>query len=72
VARIAGRPKRPGGEGKSVRIKPDLASKAKIVALRRGIALSEYLSDLLRTPITRDYRKVIQQEIEAESEGDEG
>jgi hypothetical protein len=61
VARKAGRPKKPSGKGKAVRIDPDLASKARIVALRRAIPLSDYLSEVLRAPITRDYRKTLQE-----------
>lgn len=70
VVRKAGRPKKPGGEGKPVRIDPDLASKARIVALRRGLPLSDYLSALLRAPITRDYRKTLR-ELEEQNEGGE-
>ena len=68
VARKAGRPKKPGGEGKAVRIDPELANKARIVALRRGVALSDYLSGLLRSPITWDYRKMLREMDEQNSD----
>ncbi len=61
VAKKAGRPKKPGGEGKSVRIETELANKARVVALRRGVAMSDYLTALLRSPIERDYRKTLQE-----------
>jgi hypothetical protein len=66
VAKKAGRPKKPGGEGKPVRIEPELANKARVIALRRGVPLSDYLSDLLRPLIARDYRKTLQ-ELEEEN-----
>jgi hypothetical protein len=67
LARKAGRPKKKGGEGKAVRIDPDLVNKARVIAMRQGIAVSDYLSGLLEAPIARDYRKTLQ-ELAAENE----
>jgi len=54
-----GRPKKLTGEGSQVRIAPDLASKARLIVGDRGIELADYLSELLRKPITRDYASMI-------------
>ena len=68
MAKKAGRPRKPGGKGKPVRIDPDLAAKAQIVALRRRIALSDYLSSIIRARVLKDFAKVMQ---EAGEEGGE-
>jgi hypothetical protein len=67
MAKKVGRPKKPGGEGKSVRIDADLASKARIVAFRRNIPLSDYLSDVLRARVLKDFASVMK---EAGGEGE--
>lgn len=53
----AGRPKskNPRGDGMPVRLAPDVVRMAKIVTPMKGLALSEYLSELLRPAVTRDY-----------------
>jgi hypothetical protein len=61
VARGVGRPKKPGGEGKHVRLNPDLVAKARIIALRRGYSVGDYLSRLLETPVNRDYQRVLKE-----------
>lgn len=66
VAKSVGRPKKPGGVGKSVRIDTELANKARMIALRKGIPLSEYLTTLLGTPIDRDYRTILEEMALAE------
>lgn len=67
MAKKVGRPKKPGGEGKSVRIETDLAQKARIVALRKNIPLSDYLSDTLRARVLKDFAGVMR---EAGGEGE--
>ena len=52
--------------GKPVRIDPDLASKAQIVALRRRIPLSDHLSDVIRARVLRDFAKVMSEAGEGE------
>ena len=59
MARKVGRPGKPGGKGKPVRIDPDLAAKAQIVALRRRVPLSDYLSDIIRARVLKDFAKVM-------------
>jgi hypothetical protein len=71
MAKKAGRPRKPGGEGAQVRIERDLATMARAVANHRGMQLNDYLSGLLRPTITRDYRRTLQ-DLEAETEGNEG
>jgi hypothetical protein len=60
-----GRPKKPGGEGKHVRLNAELVAKARIVALRQGSQIGEYLSELLDGPVNRDYQRVLR-ELKAE------
>ena len=57
----AGRPKGANnrGEGKPVRIDPDIYGKARVVALRRNLKLGVYLSDLLSGPVDRDFSRVL-------------
>lgn len=52
-----GRPNKPTGKGLPVRIDADLVSKGKYLASRRGVSLTELLSDLLRPLIEREFRK---------------
>lgn len=59
MARKAGRPGKPSGKGKPVRIDPDLAAKAQIVAMRQQIPLSDYLSDVIRARVLKDFAKVM-------------
>jgi hypothetical protein len=56
-----GRPKKPGGEGKHVRLDPDLVARARIVAMRRGVPIGEYLSGLLESLVDRDYQRVLRE-----------
>jgi hypothetical protein len=53
----AGRPKskNPRGDGMPVRLAPDVVRMAKVVTPLKGLALSAYLSDILRPVVTRDY-----------------
>ena len=54
-----GRPKKPIGEGSQVRIAHDLASKARLIVGDRGIDLAEYLNEIIRPRITRDYAALV-------------
>jgi len=42
----------------SVKIEAGIYRKAKMVAAYRDITMAEYLSDLLRRPVDRDYQKL--------------
>jgi hypothetical protein len=56
--------KRPGQAKRddvAVKIDRTLADKAKLVASRRGITLAEYLTELNRAAIERDFAKVIRE-----------
>jgi hypothetical protein len=70
MAKKAGRPKKPGGEGSQVRIDRDLAKMAKAVANHAGNQIGDYLSGLLRPIITKDYRKMLQ-DLDNETEVEE-
>jgi hypothetical protein len=63
-----GNPGKPEGEGRPVRIKPELLNKARIIAMRRGSHIGDYLGTLLERPINRDYQKVLK-ELASEAEG---
>jgi hypothetical protein len=69
VAKRAGRPGKPSGEGKAVRLDPDLYAKARIIALRRGVQIGEYLGGLLRPSVDRDYQRVLRELTEEEGRG---
>jgi hypothetical protein len=43
------------GIGKMVRIDPRVVTQARVVAQARGVALSDYLSDVCRSVVARDY-----------------
>jgi hypothetical protein len=45
----------------AVKIDRTLADKAKLVASRRGLTLAEYLTELNRPAIERDFAKVIRE-----------
>jgi predicted HicB family RNase H-like nuclease len=57
VSKPKGRPKKPGGEGTQVRIDTDLVTKARYVAARQGVSLSELLSGWIRPIAEREFRK---------------
>jgi len=59
-------PKRDGHkrDDKAVKIDRTTAVKAGFVASVRGVTLAEYLSELLRQPIDRDYQKA-QKELDS-------
>jgi hypothetical protein len=49
--------KSPGNIDASAKVDAELVNKAKHVVLARGLSLAEYLSELLRVPIERDFAK---------------
>jgi hypothetical protein len=59
----AGRPKGQSirGEGKLVRIDPNVVGMARVVTGRRGTELGPYLSELLAGPVRRDYVAVLRE-----------
>jgi hypothetical protein len=64
----AGRPKKAGPESKSVRIDGDILGKARIVAMRTGVPLTEYIAGLLAKPVDRDYQRTLA-ELASEGKG---
>lgn len=53
--------KKPKRKDKAVKIERGLATKAKIIADARGISAAEYLSELLRPHILKDWPKAIKE-----------
>jgi hypothetical protein len=45
----------------SVKIDATIHKRAKLIAASRDIPLAQYLSDLLRAPVSRDWQKLHQQ-----------
>jgi hypothetical protein len=54
-----GRPGKPDGQGKMVRLNPRLVAMARIVAGDRGVAMGDYLSEYLMEPVKRDYQDTL-------------
>jgi hypothetical protein len=61
MAKKVGRPKKPSGEGRPVRIDADIAMMAEKIATYRGKALSEFLSEILRPEVVREYGKMLRE-----------
>jgi hypothetical protein len=61
MAKKVGRPKKPSGEGRPVRIDADVAMMAAKVAAYRGVPLSEFLSEILRPSVVREYGKMLRE-----------
>jgi hypothetical protein len=59
VARKRGRPGKPSGVGRLVRLDPAIVAMAKVLATTEGIGVGDYLSGLLRSPVAREYAKVM-------------
>jgi hypothetical protein len=58
--RGAGRPKKEVKRtGHLVRLDSDIVGKAKVIAMRRNLDMGPYLSELLKAPIDREYRKIL-------------
>jgi hypothetical protein len=54
-----GRPPKSGGIGRPVRLDPGIVAMAKELARVEGVSISDYLSELLRAPISRAYAKTL-------------
>lgn len=50
-----GRPPKPSGEGKMVRLDPKLVAMARIVASDRGMSMGDYLGGIALDTVRRDY-----------------
>ncbi len=50
-------PEKPGRDDKAVKVDRALADKAAYVAARRGLTLAEYLTEMIRKPVERDFAK---------------
>jgi hypothetical protein len=57
MAKLKGRPKKAGGEGTPVRLDSDLVSKARYLCAESGQSMTEYLSDMIRPKVEKDFRK---------------
>jgi hypothetical protein len=69
VGKKMGRPKRSERADAVVKVDASLKGMAEMVAKRRGVPLAEYLSEILRSPVTRDFAKEMRL-VEAESKLD--
>jgi hypothetical protein len=54
---VAKKKAQPRGSGRLVRIDPAIYSMAKFVATARGVAIGDYLSNISRSTVSRDYLK---------------
>jgi soluble cytochrome b562 len=45
----------------AVKIETEIVRQGRTIAARRNITLAEYLSDILRSTVAKDYREVVQQ-----------
>lgn len=52
---VAKKKAKPRGVGRLVRIEPSVYSQAQFIARARGIAIGDYLSDVSRGTVARDY-----------------
>jgi hypothetical protein len=58
-------------DDKAVKIRRDLAIKAKLIAEMKGISVAEYLSVLLRPHIEKDWPKAVKKADELPSEDED-
>ena len=61
MAKKMGRPKTSERSDVSVKYDKTLAGKARLIAKGRGITLAEYLTELTRTGIDRDYARLMRE-----------
>lgn len=54
---VAKKKVQPRGSGRLVRIEPSIYTMAKFIAGARGIAIGDYLSEISRSTVSRDYLK---------------
>lgn len=69
VTKKRGAPKKPTGVGRHVRLRPAIVTMAETLSRAKGMAMSDYLSDLLEAPISREYAKVMR-ELERKGGGE--
>lgn len=62
-----GRPKRSTRNDVTVKVDSGVVTKAKLVADTRDIPLAEYLTELLRSPVDRDFAKAVRSINEPEN-----
>jgi hypothetical protein len=67
MARKRGRPKGIKRRDAVVKLDVILVGKAQMVAKARGTSVAEYLSEIIRGPVDRDFLSIMKQ-MEAESE----
>jgi len=65
VAKKVGRPGKPAGPGRPVRVADDVVAMARRIADFQGIQLSDYLSEHLRPAVQRDYQAMLKKLGEA-------
>jgi hypothetical protein len=68
MAKAKGRPKQEKRHDASAKIDAGILARARAVATARGITLAEYLSEVLRAPVARDFAREMKK---IEEEGDE-
>lgn len=56
-----GRPPKPQGEGKTVRLDPSLVAKARAVANDRGQTIGDYFLDISLATVNRDYAAMLRE-----------
>lgn len=56
----------------SVKIDAEVLKQARIVATHRSIPVAEYLSELIRPLVVRDYRRAVEEMSRETSGGQEG
>lgn len=61
MAKKMGRPAKPSGEGKMVRLDPSLVAKARAVANHRGETIGEYLLSFALPVVNKDYAAVLRE-----------
>jgi hypothetical protein len=63
MAKKRGRPAsgKPWNEGKPARLDAAVVTMARAVAGSRGITMAEYLSDILRGPVGKDYAAMLRE-----------
>lgn len=69
MAKAKGRPKSSQRNDVTAKVDSGVVTKAKFVADTRGIPLAEYLSELLRGPVDRDFARAVKQVSEQEGTG---
>ena len=61
MAKPKGRPKTSERNDKAVKIDRRIAGWAEIVAKAQGISLAEYLSNILKVPVSKDFGRYMEQ-----------